>query len=186
MKEYNVKIRNTILFSLCFIVTITSLSTFSSCTSETDFGNSDDYNDSSYVCIKDFDFSVFDIVSKNENGQKVEVETSVVKFSYPSAFVDAISVKSIIETNCAKIQFLANLGFGETPVYYIVFGGDKYTPVGTLEVLDGESTINVQVEFCEAPKHLNKDDMATFNATQETFNDVLLSLKEDDRFAVID
>ena len=191
MKRFLTNFKNVIVPVLCFVIVvalsifITACASSDNTSSTPNSTNSDNVQASSNVSDDGIGFSDFKILSANEKGNKIEVDTTLCKISYSSAFSDAISVKAEGTIEYAKLNFYANLSSGETMIYSIIFGGEEATPFGTLRINDAEETINVQVAFFEAPDALDKDDKATFNATQETFNDVVSSFKENDRFSEI-
>ena len=67
--------------------------------------------------------------------------------------------------------------------YTIYFNEPKGVPCGILKMSE---EIPVTVEFENAPKKLDDDWLITFNAVQETFNDVLLSMSENNDFEISD
>ncbi|MBR5286574.1 MAG: hypothetical protein IKU30_06730 [Clostridia bacterium] len=174
-----------------FVVILLSITIVSTaCSSNDDSSNTLSSNDESdkYSNLVEedvIDFSAFKILSSKYASSKIEVETTLCKISYSAAFSDVISVKPEGLNNCAKLNFYANLSSGETLIYSIIFGGEESTAFGKLQVNEGKETINVYVSFYDAPANLDKDDKATFNATQETFNDVVSSLNDDPRFSEI-
>lgn len=173
------------LLSFCAIIIITTSFAFNACSSENTF-TSDDLQSSANGSGNDFGFSNFKIISSNEIGSKIEVDTTLGKISYSSAFTDAIVVKAEGDNESARINFYANLSIGETPIYSIIFGREEATAFGKINIDGSDTPILVQVAFYEAPTNMIKDDKATFNATQETFNDVVASLKNDARFSEIE
>ena len=187
MKRFALDYKKILLTALCvvFAVSFTLFTTACSSSENLSSTSSSASSDNDHASSVGIDFSTFNILTSKEKGDKIEVDTTLCKISYSSAFSDAISVKAEGTKDSAKLNFFANLSSGETLIYSIIFGGEDATPFGTLQIDDSQVPINVQVAFFEAPNALDKDDKATFNATQETFNDVVASLKENDRFSEI-
>jgi hypothetical protein len=187
MNKLAIYVKKVFLLALCTIFVITMSVVLNACSSEntSTSDNSDNAQTSSNDSADGFDFLNFEIISSNENGRKIEVVTTFGKISYSSAFTDAIIVKAEGSKESARVNFYANLSIGETPIYSIIYGKEEASSFGKLKLDGSETPVLVQVAFYEAPANMSKDDTATFNATQETFNDVVSSLKDDSRFTEI-
>ena len=190
MKNIAINLGKRVAAALFVVILLSITIVFTACSSNDDSSNtlsSNDVSDQYSNLVEEdvIDFSAFKILSTKYVSSKIEVETNLCKISYSAAFSDVISVKSEGLNNCAKLNFYANLSFGETLIYSIIFGGEESMAFGKLQVNEGKETINVYVSFYDAPANLDKDDKATFNATQETFNDVVSSLNDNPRFSEI-
>ncbi|MBQ8029477.1 MAG: hypothetical protein IJ262_08755 [Clostridia bacterium] len=123
------------------------------------------------------------IVSYTENGEWMEVETSYGKFHYPFAFSDIIKIEAVNKGVSAQLRFSAKIEDKIIDAYTIYFNEPKGVPCGILKMSE---EIPVTVEFENAPKKLDDDWLITFNAVQETFNDVLISMSENNDFEISD
>lgn len=122
------------------------------------------------------------VLSTDESGDKVDVETTYVKLSFPYAFSDIISVKAVSEDKSASLQFISNIEGEAVTIYSIHFNSDEGIPCGALSLPEYDAEISVSVVFADIPETISEDWVSTFQATQETFNDVITSMSEDDRF----
>lgn len=125
------------------------------------------------------------ILSTAETNQWVSVETTYGTFRYPFAFSDLITVQATGTDVSASLQFTADVDGEMTVIYTIYYNEEKGQPCGTLKLMEGEDPISVSVEFTELPADMPEVSKPTFFATQETFNDVLASMKEDARFGEV-
>ena len=195
MNRLTTNIKRSVLLTLCALVIVALPITAMACTSSERPSNqktttttvtpaNPDNNQStaSDEDGKDYDYSGFEILSTKENDGKIELETTLGKLSYPSAFSDVITVKAEGGKSSAKLSFYAKLSTGEALIYSIIYGGDEGTPCGALSVGNDTKTVIVHVTFAEAPDNITDGDEATFYATQETFNDAIASMEADERF----
>ncbi|MBQ8621426.1 MAG: hypothetical protein IJ422_03835 [Oscillospiraceae bacterium] len=112
--------------------------------------------------------------SVEEQGNLVYVKTTYGDFSYPYAFADLVAIEPVNEENCVGLAFSAYIEGNNEPVYTLWINGDQGMSAGSLRVED--KTYNVTLEIMDAREDLNPDYLPTFNAVQETLNDVLQSL----------
>ena len=124
------------------------------------------------------------VESVEEEEDTVIVVTTYVTVKYPYAFSDLMSVEAQTFEDHAALEFGANIGQTTYKAYTLYFNGsEEGMPVGTLQ-LDGETYV-VTAQFHDVTG-LGKDDMTTFYAAQETFNDVVNSLAENEGFTAAD
>lgn len=111
-------------------------------------------------------------------GSSMLVKTSYLDLEFPYAFSDVIFVEAVNENGVAALKFSTKTATMDEPLYTIWFGGTVGEAIGTYA-----GKFPVTVEFFSLPKNLSEDDQGTFKATQETFNDVLQSMHENENFA---
>ncbi len=121
------------------------------------------------------------VMSVTESGEWMIVKTSYITLRYPFAFSDIIDVEAYNDESVSQLRFYSNLDGKKILNYVIYFNSDEGIPCGTIK-LNGE--IPVSVELKDVPRKLSKDWASTYYAVQETFNDVLKSMKENSNFKV--
>ena len=114
-----------------------------------------------------------------EQEDAVLVSTTYVAVKYPYAFSDIVSVETETFEDYAVLEFGAIIGDATHKAYSLIFNGEEGMPVGTLQH-DGETYV-ITVQFHDADG-VGEENMATFYAAQETFNDVVNSLSENKGF----
>jgi hypothetical protein len=67
-------------------------------------------------------------------------------------------------------------------VFTVHYGGSEGRPFGILSLSGDTDEITVAVAFADPPAGLSADDLTTFQAAQEVFNEILASMNEDARF----
>lgn len=135
------------------------------------------------VTPEEKDFPELQILSTTEDNSWVTVETTYGTFRYPFAFSDLITVKADSNDASASLQFTADVDGEMTVIYTIYYNEENGHPCGTLKLAEDEDPVTVSVVFAELPADMPEASKPTFFATQETFNDVLTSMKEDSRFS---
>ena len=123
------------------------------------------------------------VQSVTEQKDTVLVVTTYGTVKYPYAFSDLISVEAETFENHAVLEFGAMIDGTVHKLYTLIFNGEEGTMVGTLPV-DGETYV-VTVQFHDA-SGIGDNSMVTFYAAQETFNDVVNSLSENEGFTAED
>lgn len=118
-----------------------------------------------------------------EQGDTVIVTTTYGTVKYPYAFSDLISVEAETFETHAVLKFSAEIEGEKHKLYTLIFNGEEGMPVGTL-LMDGES-YTVTALFHDAAG-ISDDNMVTFYAAQEAFNDVVNSLSENEGFTAED
>ena len=125
------------------------------------------------------------IETTNENDKWVVVGTTYGTFRYSSAFSDIISVKAVQHDAASNLVFTAAIDEKEIPLYTVHYNDDgEGIPLGTLQFTDASVVMQISISIADAPKDLTDNAMRTFNAAQETVNDVIVSLCEDSRFTL--
>lgn len=122
------------------------------------------------------------VESIQEEGDTVIVQTTYGTVKYPYAFSDLVIVEAQTFENHAVLEFKAELDGTEYKLYTLTFAldrGEEGIPVGELPV-DGKTYV-VTALFHDVTG-LDDDNMVTFYAVQETFNDVVNSLSENEGF----
>lgn len=123
------------------------------------------------------------VESVTEQGDAVIVVTTYGTVKYPYAFSDLISVEAETFADHAALDFLAEIEGEKHKLYTLTFHVEEGMVVGTLEI-DGETYL-VTAQFHGAAG-LSDDSMVTFYAAQETFNDVVNSLSDNEGFTAED
>jgi hypothetical protein len=119
------------------------------------------------------------ILSVEEQTDYMIVTTTYCAVKFPYAFSDIIGVKAETCGNYAKMDFTATVGENEVMLYTLFFNKATGIPVGTLMV-DG-TTYTVTAEIYDMDQ-INDEYRLTFQAAQETINDVIVSLGENSGF----
>lgn len=120
----------------------------------------------------------------SRDGEMMVVDTSWMDVAFPYAFSDLIQVEAINQEKMAGLEFRAKINGANRKIYTIWFNSTEGQSVGTYDLNDGEAPVTVTVSFYDPDTELEGDDRVTFYATQETFNDVLASMKNDGDFSV--
>ncbi len=123
-----------------------------------------------------------EVLSATENGEWVEIETTVGAFHYPTALADILRVEAVSHGDAAALQFVARLDERDVTVYTIHYNKAVGIRCGTWKMSDTAEEIAVYADLTETTDGISADWLGTFYAAQETFNDVLSSMAEDSRF----
>lgn len=123
------------------------------------------------------------IESVEEQEEIVLITTSYGTMSYSSAFSELIGTDVYFGDGTGCIIFSARVGGGNQTVYSILFNNESGIDVGELQLDGVESPIRVSVVFYEAPSTLAGDDLISYLAAQETFNDIVVSLDKNEGFS---
>lgn len=121
-----------------------------------------------------------------DGDRDVTVKTNYCELHFPSMYYDLIKADAYYGDGTGCIIFSANVGVGYVTVYTIIFNGEDGSSVGTLKLDGVETPIRVSVNFYEAPETLSGDALEGFYAAQETFNDIIIALGENENFKSID
>lgn len=120
-------------------------------------------------------------LSVTHQGEQMLVQTQFCRLTYPGAFVDVMEVNAVNEENGRALVFAANIQGRTYPLYALHFDAEAGQPVGSLVNASGQR-VSVSVEFFALPEALAEGEKNTFLAAQETANDVLTSLEENDNY----
>jgi hypothetical protein len=112
------------------------------------------------------------------NGQSMLVNTSYMDVEFPYMFSDYIYCQPINQQNATALEFRVRTATMDAPLYTIWFNGNVGQSVGSFDPGDGQGTVPVTVVFHKAEEKLSQDDLGTFKATQESFNEVLASMQQ--------
>lgn len=123
------------------------------------------------------------VESITEQKDVVIVVTTYGTVKYPYAFSDLLSVEAETFDEYAVLEFSATIGDKVHKLYKLIFNGKEGMPIGTLQK-NGETYV-ITAEFYEM-NGVSDDGIITFNAAQETFNDVVNSLSENEGFTAAD
>jgi len=122
------------------------------------------------------------IESVEEQKSTMVVKTTYGQFSYPFAFSDLLHIEEENEISWSALHFYLYLQGKRYAIYSIFFNEGDGEPIGLIDLGDEWTETLVTVVFHSLPTGMNEEFERTFYATQETFNDVLVSLEENDSF----
>ncbi len=115
-----------------------------------------------------------------EKGDVVEIDTTYCTLSFPFAYSDLIEEELVDKDGRTAIDFYAVLENERYPIYTVSFSGEGDIALGTLH-LDGWDC-EVRASIADEATELDGDNMISFRAAQETFNDVWNSLVANENF----
>lgn len=124
---------------------------------------------------------VLTVLSVENEGDFMVVDTTFGQVKYPFAFSDLIEIEAVNEENLAALVFLARIGDHTYPLFTVSFGDCEGIPLGTL-MLPDEEIRNVSVQFATVEETELGDNLNSYYAAQEVFNDVIVSLEENAHF----
>lgn len=131
-------------------------------------------------------FPELQILSAEDSGNVVAVETTYGLFSYPLAFSDLIAINAVNNEESAQLQINAKIDETECVVYTIHYNEEIGMKCGSLKLDNYADVIDVYIEFTDDTNDISEEWVTTFYAVQETFNDVINSMAKDNRFTVVD
>ena len=118
-----------------------------------------------------------------EDGEKdVVLKTNYCELHYPSMFYDLLKADAYYGDGTGCIIFSANIGNSYATVYTIIFNGEDGISIGNLKIDGVDEPIRVSVNFYDPASNIMGESLEGFYAAQETFNDIIVSLGENDNF----
>lgn len=120
--------------------------------------------------------------SIEEQGDTMMVNTPFCVLKYPFAFADLIQIEALNNGDAAELVFSANLDLSAYRLFTLTFGGSGDILLGTMMLPDREEAVEVYATLYQIDETLSADFVNTFNAAQECFNDVVVSLMENEGF----
>lgn len=120
--------------------------------------------------------------SIEEQGDMMVVNTPFFQLKYPFAFADLIQVEAVDNGEVAELHFSAKLDLSDYRLFSISFGGTGDFLLGTMVLPQFEAPVEVYATLYRIDETLSSDFVNTFNAAQECFNDVMMSLMECEGF----
>lgn len=120
--------------------------------------------------------------SIEEQGDLMIVNTPFCTLKYPFAFADLIQVEALNSGDAQELVFSAKLDLSAYRLFSIAFGGSGDILLGTMMLPYGEAPVEVYATLYQIDETLSADFVNTFNAAQECFNDVMVSLMENEGF----
>lgn len=120
--------------------------------------------------------------SVQEDGDMMVVNTPYFQLRYPFAFADLIQVEAVINGDAEELVFSAKLDLSEYRLFSLSFGGTGDILLGTMELPERQEPVQVYATLYRIDETLSSDFVNTFNAAQECFNDVMVSLVECEGF----
>ena len=107
------------------------------------------------------------------------VKTTYGTIQYPFAFSDLIRIETDTFEKDAQMVFSAFVGEEEVKLYTLYFNRAAGIPLGTLTVDGAKYTVTAEIHDLV---YANEENRLTYQAAQETFNDVAMSLEENEHF----
>lgn len=126
--------------------------------------------------------AVLTVDSIKEQGDTVVVSTSYCQLKYPFAFADLIEVEAVNEQDRAELIFSVKLDLSAYKLFSVTFGGSEGILLGTMDIPGADAPVEVYAALYQLDDALGDNFASTFNAAQESFNDVALSLTENEGF----
>lgn len=120
--------------------------------------------------------------SIEEQGDMMIVNTPFFQLKYPFAFADLIQVEAVDNGEVAELHFSAKLDLSEYRLFSLTFGGTGDILLGTMVLPQYDAPVQVYATLYRIDETLSSDFVNTFNAAQECFNDVMMSLMECEGF----
>jgi len=122
------------------------------------------------------------VESVTEQEDTILVDTTYATVRYPYMFSDIMNVEAETYQDCAELVFTAEIDGKVFELYTLTFNGEEGMPVGTLRI-DGETYV-VTAQFHEV-RGVSDDTAVTVHAAQDTLNDVVNSLSENEGFTAV-
>lgn len=126
------------------------------------------------------------ITSTDIQEELVVLETTYGVIKYSSAFKDIVIIETFNGGKSAQLDVTADIDGQNTLVYTIYYNSNNGTPFGKIFVPKMNERIILSVVFEEIDNEWSLDWQTTFYAVQETFNDIVESMKENDNYFPID
>lgn len=122
------------------------------------------------------------ILSSREEGAWVLVDTTYVSVRYPFAFSDLIRVEPE-NGGTERLIFRVQIGSTTFDMFAVCFDDSGIIDLGTVSLPGGEIR-PLTAEVYPVPDTLDADGRNTYLAAQESFNDVVASLGENENVAL--
>ena len=122
------------------------------------------------------------VLSTVEQGEQVIVTTTYGTFSYPYAFSDLLVFEAVADSEDEKLDFYADVNDKKLHLFTLWFGGSEGFAVGTLKHPESGESVTVSVVFGEEPEGLSEDELISYYAAKELFNDIEQSLAENEGY----
>lgn len=126
--------------------------------------------------------AVLQVLSTEEQGEYVTVTTTYGSFRYPFAFSDLIQIQAMEENGSESLMFYAVIGDTGAKLFTIRFDDGGAVALGAMTVDQDGTTLPLTADVYSAPDTLDADGKNTYYAAQEIFNDVVISLQENENF----
>lgn len=117
-----------------------------------------------------------------EQGDMMVVETTYCQLKYPFAFGDLIEVECINSGDTEALVFSVKLDLSSYRMFTITFGQTEGILLGTLLTPNAEEPVPVYADLGQIDENLPENFVNTFYAAQESFNDVIGALMENENF----
>lgn len=110
-------------------------------------------------------------------GDVVVVSTNYCQLKYPYAFSDLIKVEAVNDGQKTALLFTAFIDGQSRKIYELVFNGQTDMFIGSLTLMPGQPPVNVHGMIYQPESGWSNDARIAFIAAQETFHDVVMSLR---------
>lgn len=120
--------------------------------------------------------------SVEQQDTQMVVSTSYAAVQYPFAFSDLIKVTAVDTEERIQLEFKAALDGKEYPMFALRFGGSEGTMLGTIDIDEAAMDVPVWLIFYSEDPDMDPGSRSSFYAAQESVNDVVASLTENEDF----
>lgn len=122
------------------------------------------------------------VLSVEEVEDMVLLHTTYGVMKYPYAFSDLIVYEISNEEASDQMKFSARIEGVQYPAFVLSFGGSEGFVLGTMTVPGENTPRTVYAELYPADEAALGEQALSFYAAQESFNDVIQSLAENENF----
>lgn len=122
------------------------------------------------------------ILSAEEQGEFISVTTSYTSFRYPFAFSDLIQIEAKEDNGTETLEFSVVLGDTSEKMFTIRFDDAGAVSLGAMYVALLEEALPLSADVYPVSDSLDDVMKNTFLAAQESFNDVVNALQENENF----
>ena len=136
------------------------------------------------ISTSDHPIKTLTIESIEEQGSNMNISTTYGILKYPFAFEDLLQVEAENQQSWTALHFSMKLKGTQYPVYSIFFNAEGGDTFGIIDLGGEWKDIPMTVVFHQAPAGSDREFIATFYAVQETFNDVISSMEENENMIV--
>ncbi len=126
---------------------------------------------------------IYEVEATNDD---ILIKTSYGDMRFPYSFSDIIRVDAVSNDTTKALEFSVDLADAVYPIYTISFTDPEGMCIGSLLLPEERKPYYVTVTLHAPDETLQGDDLLTFQAAQETFNDIWVSMMDNDGFTPIE
>lgn len=123
-----------------------------------------------------------EIIDMLEQEDTVKVHTSYADLEFPYAFTELLHVRSVDGKDIKILEFYTVLDGAEYRLFDVIFGGSDGIRLGDLKVPGQDSTLPVFAKVHEEGQELSGELLTTYLAVRDCFNDVVVSLSQNEGY----